>query len=72
MKTFQVIFFQTGRVENLMADTWNNELGTVRFKTDGKEVTAFPAPDLIMIDQLDEEGDYISRRKRERTRAATP
>jgi hypothetical protein len=70
MKMFQVIF-QTGRVQNLMADSWSNEVGTVRFKTDGKETAAFPAPDLIMIDQLDEAGGYMPRRRLQTDRGTT-
>jgi hypothetical protein len=70
MKTFQVIF-QTGRVQNLMADSWSNESGIVRFKVGGSDSVTFPAHELIMIDQPDELEGYMPRRNRQRAKAAT-
>ncbi len=52
MKMYQLIF-QTGRVQNTMADGWRREQNMVRFHIEGKEVECFPARDLIMIDDLD-------------------
>lgn len=72
MKTFQVIF-QTGRVQNILADRWHNERGVVHFEIGGKAAATYPAHELIMVDQLDEDGGHAPRpRHRQRRSAGTP
>lgn len=71
MNTFQVIF-QSGRVQNILADKWRNRSGTIRFEVDGREAAAFPARDLLMVDQLDGDEGYAPRLNRHKINVETP
>jgi len=54
MRIYQVIF-RGGRVQNLLADHCSRQDGTIQFRR-GINVTEFPVGDLLMIDELADEG----------------
>lgn len=54
MKLYQLIF-RGGRVQTLMADRYSRNKSTIHFRT-GRTTLEFPAVDLIMIDELADEG----------------
>ncbi len=54
MKTYQLIF-RGGRVQNLMADQYSRRNGAIQFRTE-RTTLEFPVGDLIMVDELEDEG----------------
>jgi len=54
MKLYQVIF-RGGRVQNLLADRYSRQGGVIQFRM-GTSRTEFLAGDLLMIDELTDDG----------------